>query len=308
MTVEPFTYTRVVDAPRKITFLAYTDPVHLARFLGPAGSRIVRGDMDLRPGGSYHYGLVTADGVEMWGLQQYREVVRDEKLVHLQSFSDPDRGLARHPLAATWPRWMLATTTFEDDGPGRTKITVSWAPFEADATEEATFDAARDGMRGGFGGMFDTLDRYLAETEAEITHSRLVDAPRAAVWRAYTDPAEVNAWWGPDGFRNVDVAQDVRVGGVWSFTMVGPDGARYKNHSRYVELTEPTRIVYDHGDGTHVLFRATITFVEEAGKTRVVSSSRFASRAKRDVVVPFAIDGGLQHLAKLEARLAARPA
>jgi uncharacterized protein YndB with AHSA1/START domain len=165
--------------------------------MGPAGSRIVRGDMDVRPGGTYHYGLVVADGVEMWGLQAYREVVQDERIVHVQSFSDPHRGLARHPLAATWPRLMLAKTTFEDEGPGRTKITVSWAPHDSDATEDATFSAAHDGMRGGFGGMFDTLDRHLAETEAEITFSRLVDAAPAAVWRAFTDPAEVNAWWGP---------------------------------------------------------------------------------------------------------------
>ena len=308
MTAAAFTYTRVVDAPRKLAFLVYTDPVHLARWMGPAGSRIVRADMDLRPGGSYHYGLVTAEGVEMWGLQEYREVVQDEKLVHVQSFSDANRGLARHPLAATWPRWMLATTTFEDAGPGQTKITVSWAPHDADATEEATFAGAHDGMRGGFGGMFDTLDRYLAETAAELTHSRLFDAPPAAAWKAFTDPAIVNTWWGPEGFRNEDVEQDVRVGGVWAFTMIGPDGARHKNHSQYVELSEPERLVYDHGDGKHVLFRATITFVPEAGKTRVVSTLRFASREKRDVVVPFAIAGGRQHYAKLAANLAERSA
>ena len=304
MTAPPFTYTRVVDAPRKIVFLAYTDPVHLVHWMGPGGSRILRGDMDLRPGGSYHYGLVTAEGVEMWGLQEFREVVRNERIVHVQSFSDPGRGLARHPLAATWPRYMLATTTFEDDAPGKTKITVSWAPHESDATEDATFAAAHAGMNGGFGGMFDTLDRYLAETEAEITHSRLFDATREAAWRAFTDPAVVNTWWGPEGFRNEDVEQDVRVGGVWSFTMVGPDGARHKNHSRYLELVPEEKLVYDHGDGKHVLFRATITFAEEAGKTRVVSSLRFASREKRDVVVPFAIDGGLGHYAKLAAKLA----
>jgi hypothetical protein len=55
-----------------------------------------------------------------------------------------------------------------------------------------------------------------------------------------------------------------------------------------------------------VLFRATVTLVPEGEGTRVVSSSRFAPREKSDVLVPFAIDGARQHLAKLGATLAAR--
>jgi uncharacterized protein YndB with AHSA1/START domain len=303
MPLPSFTYTRVVDAPRKLVFLVHTDPVHLAKWMGPGGARIVRAEMDLRPGGSYHYGLVTAEGVEMWGLQQYLEIVPNEKIVLLQSFSDPQRGLARHPLSATWPVYMHATTEFEDAEGGKTRVTVTWHPHEADDVAIATFDAARSSMSGGFGGMFDTLDRYLAETAAQITHSRHFAAPRERVWQAFTDPAQVNLWWGPEGFRNVDVEQEVRVGGAWRFKMIGPDGTVYPNEATYVEITPPERLVLDHGDGTHVLFRSTITLTEEGGGTRVTMAATFADRAVRDGVVPYAIEGGKQSLRKLEQAL-----
>jgi len=100
-------------------------------------------------------------------------------------------------------------------------------------------------------------------------HSRWLDAPRERVWQALTDPAQVNAWWGPEGFSNEDVRQEVKVGGVWSFTMVGPDGTRFANHSVYQELTAPSRLVYEHGDGKAVMFTAVITLEEEAGGTRL---------------------------------------
>lgn len=303
MSVPSFTYSRVVDAPRKLVFLVHTDPVHLAKWMGPGGARIVRAEMDLRPGGTYHYGLRTAEGVEMWGLQQYLEIVPNEKIVHIQSFSDPDRGLARHPMAPTWPVYMHATTLFEDVEGGKTRVTITWMPHEADDVAIATFDGARPSMTGGFGGMFDTLDRYLEETAAQITHSRHFAAPRELVWKAFTDPAQVNRWWGPEGFRNTDVEQDVRVGGVWRFKMIGPDGTVYPNEATYVELAAPERLVLDHGDGKAVLFRSTITLTEEAGGTRVTMSATFAGRAVRDGVVPYAIEGGKSSLRKLEQQL-----
>ncbi|HXC64427.1 MAG TPA: SRPBCC domain-containing protein, partial [bacterium] len=84
------------------------------------------------------------------------------KLVYIQSFSDKDGGITRHPLSATWPLEMLATTAFEDLGPGKTKMTVTWMPYNADAAAIATFDGARPSMHQGFEGMFVSLEKYLA--------------------------------------------------------------------------------------------------------------------------------------------------
>jgi len=98
---------------------------------------------------------------------------------------------------------------------------------------------------------------------------------------------------------------DFRVGGVWAFEMVGPDGTRYPNHAVFKEITPPSRLVFDHGDGKWVWFEATITLQETRSGTRVTLRQLYPSRESRDEVVDKydAIESGKQHLAKLEAYL-----
>lgn len=304
--VKPFSVSRVFDAPRELVFQAFTDVGHLARWMGPKGYKVIRAALDLRVGGSYHYGLEGPGGARMWGKQVFREILRPERLVYLQSFSDEAGGLARHPMSASWPLLMLSTATFDDAGGGKTRLTISWHPYEADEAGLAAFDGARSSMQGGFAGMFETLDAHLAATACQLVNARVLDAPRERVWAALTDPAQVNAWWGPDGFQNVDVQQDVRVGGTWRFTMVGPDGKRWPNHSTYLEVTPPARLVYDHGDGSAVLFRATIELTELGPRTLLSLTLEAPSREARDGFLKFgAVEGGRQTLGKLAAFLAA---
>jgi uncharacterized protein YndB with AHSA1/START domain len=139
----------------------------------------------------------------------------------------------------------------------------------------------------------------------EVVLQREVPFARELVWRAMTDPAHVNRWWGPDGFRNEDVTMDFRVGGLWSFTMVGPDGTRFPNRVRFKALTPPARMLFDHGDDQRVWFETTITLDATEAGTRVTIRQVFPTQAERDEVVEKygAIEGGQQHLAKLEAYL-----
>ena len=302
--VEPFSISRVFNAPRKLVFQANTDIGHLAKWLSPAGFKNIFASGEIKVGSVYHYGIQGPDGSQMWGKQRYLELVPDERIVLIQSFSDKDGGVTRHPMAPTWPEEMLATTTFEDVGPGKCKVTVSWAPHNSDEAGNATFDGARDGMAQGFGGSFANLDAHLAATERQISNSRVVDAPRDLVWTALTDPKHVNAWWGPTGFKNVDVQQDVRVGGGWKFKMIGPDGTEYPNKSTYIELKAPERLVYDLGDWEKVHFRGAVTLDEVGVKTLVTLTAECASKEFRDGLLGYAIDGGKQTLAKLDAHLA----
>lgn len=144
----------------------------------------------------------------------------------------------------------------------------------------------------------------------EVVLQREVPFARELVWRAMTDPAHVNRWWGPDGFRNEDVTMDFRVGGLWTFTMVGPDGTRFPNRVHFKELAPPARMLFDHGDDQRVWFQTTITLDATDAGTRVTIRQVFPTQAERDEVVEKygAIEGGQQHLAKLEAYLRANPA
>src|SRR6218665_3133607 len=54
------------------------------------GFKTIHAAMDFRVGGTYHYGLERADGMQMWGKQVFREIVPNERLTSIQSFSDKD--------------------------------------------------------------------------------------------------------------------------------------------------------------------------------------------------------------------------
>ena len=107
--------------------------------------------MDLRPGGTYHYGMKMPDGSVMWGRLVYREIAPPEKLVFINSFSDEKGGLTRHPMAPTWPIEMLSVFTFEEQPGGKTKFTVRWSPHNATEEERKTFDAGHASMNSGLG-------------------------------------------------------------------------------------------------------------------------------------------------------------
>lgn len=84
----------------------------------------------------------------------------------MQSFSDDEGRVVRHPLAPTWPLQMLSTTTLEDLGSTGTRLTISWQPESASEEEVLTFDAARANMEQGFKGMLDSLEAYLHTLQA----------------------------------------------------------------------------------------------------------------------------------------------
>jgi len=139
--------------------------------------------------------------------------------------------------------------------------------------------------------------------DREVIISRVFEAPREVVWEAWTNPKHIVHWWGPDGFTTTIERMDLRVGGEWRYMMVAPDGTRYPNHMVYKEVTRPSKLVSDHGDGERVWFEFTVTLQEVDDGTMVTIRHLFPSKASRDEVVEKygAIEGGKQHLAKLEA-------
>jgi uncharacterized protein YndB with AHSA1/START domain len=133
---------------------------------GPKGFTVIASTMDLRPGGTYHYGLQAPYGMTMWGKFVYREIVAPERLVVISSFSDEAGGVARHPMSATWPLELHSIFTFEDAPGGKTKFTIRWSTHDATEEERKTFDSKHDDMRQGWGGTMDQLAEYLASARA----------------------------------------------------------------------------------------------------------------------------------------------
>ena len=113
--------------------------------------------------------------------------------------------------------------------------------------------------------------RESAERKLKIT--RVFDAPREVVFKAWTDPKLLAQWWGPKGFTNPVCELDVRPGGAIRVHMRGPDGTVYPMGGKFHEIVEPERIVFTstaHEDETgepQLEVFNTVTFAEHNGKT-----------------------------------------
>lgn len=139
-------------------------------------------------------------------------------------------------------------------------------------------------------------------SERELTASRVIDAPRERVFRAFSDPARLARWWGPTGFTNTFHEFDLRPGGRWRFDMHAPDGARYPNESVFVEVAAPERVVIRHVSGPH--FELTITFAERSGKTAVGWRQLFDTADECRRIARFAVQANEQNLERLAAQVA----
>jgi uncharacterized glyoxalase superfamily protein PhnB/uncharacterized protein YndB with AHSA1/START domain len=177
-----FVITRVLDAPRELVWKAFTDPGRMKHWWGPKGFTVIASKMDLRPGGTYHYGLRAPDGSPMWGKFVFREIAAPERMVFISSFSDEACGTTRHPFHQSWPLEMLSTFTFEEQKGGKTKLTIRWSPHNATEEERQTFEAGRDSMRQGWGGTLEQLEAYLAKA---VTAASTSEQERAMQLNTY---------------------------------------------------------------------------------------------------------------------------
>lgn len=85
----------------------------------------------------------------------------------------------------------------------------------------------------------------LAETRSEdFVISRVFDAPRELVWKCFTDPAHMKAWWGPKGATVTQAKMDLRPGGTFHYRMEMADGTPVWGKMIYREITPRDRIVF----------------------------------------------------------------
>ncbi len=136
---------RVFDAPRELVFKCWTEPEHLARWIGPRGFSSTILACELRQGGNYRMRMHDPDGQDHWQQGVFREIVPPERIVRTYCWTDADGRPTR-------PETML-TVTFEDLG-GRTRLTLHQAIFES--------VTARDDHQRGWSGSLDQLAEYLA--------------------------------------------------------------------------------------------------------------------------------------------------
>ena len=127
--------------------------------------------------------------------------------------------------------------------------------------------------------MSTTNDSTNKSSEQKLIITRVFDAPRSVVFKAWTDPKHVARWWGPHGFTNPLCELDVRPGGAILIHMCGPDGNVYPMTGVYEEVVEPERLVFTSAalnEKGNPLFEVhkTVTFAEQDGKTTLSLQAR----------------------------------
>ena len=141
----------------------------------------------------------------------------------------------------------------------------------------------------------------------EVTIRRVLDAPREAVWRAWTQPEQLAAWWGPSGWSTPpeNVTLDLRPGGTLRITSVSDeDGAPMTTVGTFSEVDEPERLAFDEAseDSWHEGASSTVSFTDLGdGRTEMVLRSTIHTTDEMIVHAEAGMNGSVDRLAELLA-------
>lgn len=136
------------------------------------------------------------------------------------------------------------------------------------------------------------MENRIAEEPSERTLviTRIFDAPRSLVFKAWTEPEHRMRWWGLKGFTVTSCEMDLRPGGAWRLSMRSPEGREDRQVGIFREIVPPERLVFtyafeDAGGNIGHETLVTVTFADHEGKTKLtVNQAVFETVAVRDHV------------------------
>jgi len=161
-----FTISRTFDAPRSLVFKCWVVPEHFEKWgLAPAGCKCRLLHADVRPGGYY---IIQQEGPSdnpICSKVEFQQINPIDQLVFVVSLCDAKGEVITNPFFPDWPRRLLTTVDFEDDGSG-TKVTVLWDLLEdATAVEVAFFMKNLEIGQQGWSETFDRLQKTIDGVE-----------------------------------------------------------------------------------------------------------------------------------------------
>jgi uncharacterized protein YndB with AHSA1/START domain len=306
----PVVVERTFDAPVELVWKAITDKDHMKQW-----------SFDLegfKPEvGNETRFTVSHNGKNFLHFLRVTEVLPGRKLTYSWKYADH--------VGESFVTWEL----FPEEDKTRLRLThEGLETFKPDSNP----DYARGNFAKGWTSIVGThltnfIEKIAPPDDRDFVISRVFDAPRELVWKAWTDSKHMAQWWGPRNFMNPVCELDVRVGGAYRIVMRSPEGADYPVEGFYREVVEPERLVMTvdcsgHPDSWHDLVNPnrdktkkptldcvqTVTFETLDDKTRLTIRTRFESAAIRDAMVKNGMTEGwsqsLDRLAESVSRLA----
>lgn len=266
------TITRILDAPRELVFKAFTDPVQLQQWWGPKGFTAPVCKAEARKGGDIYIDMKGPDGMIYPMDGEFVEVKEPERLVFIAAALDVEgKRLFEN----------LNTLTFEEQG-DKTRLTlrVSVNKMRGEAEQYIA------GMEEGWKQSLDKLGAQVTDADKKmILISRIFDAPREVVFKAWSSAEQLKKWYAPAGCSISYITVDFKVGGLFHHCLATPGGDCWCK-GVYTEIITPEKIVYKLGfsdpQGNSVddspvgkdpdwplETRVEVTFTEQDGKTKV---------------------------------------
>ena len=275
---ESITVEARVKAPVEKVWQFWTEPRHIVRWCAASSDwHTPRAENDARAGGRFTQRMEAKDGSFGFDFEGIYDAAIPNKLLEY---------------------WL---------GDGR-KVKIVFARDGDETTVTETFDAETENpvemQRGGWQAILDNFKTYAewnSLPQRELVGSRVIDAPIARVWQAWTDPKHLAKWWGPDGFSNTVYDFELRKGGRWHLVMHGPDGANYDNELVYAEIDHHREIVLDHISNPH--FKAIVTFTEHGPRTEVKFQQIFDTIEICDALRPICEPANEQNFDRITVEL-----
>lgn len=249
--------SRLMNAPRELVWKVWTEPDHIKNWWGPNGFTNTIFRMDVKPEGVWDFIMHGPDGKDYKNKSIYKEVVKPERLVY-DHVSGPK---------------FQATVTFIEKENDKTLLTIRML-FETVEEKENVIKVfkADEGLKQNIYKLEGYLRKVSSEREMSIT--RIINAPREIVFKAWTDVKQLKKWWGSKGFTNPVCEIDAVPGGKILIHMQAPDNVVYPMDGEFHEIVEPERLVFtsaalDKKGNRLFEILNTVIFTDENGKTKL---------------------------------------
>jgi uncharacterized protein YndB with AHSA1/START domain len=233
--------TRLLDAPIERVWRAWADPKEIALWWGPYGFKTDTDNREFKAGGVWKHTMIGPDGARYPNAAKYEKIVEHELIVYTNGGGREGDHKGVH---------FRACVTFVAKG-DKTELTLR-SVFDTPAEREKVVREY-----GAIEGGHQTLSRLAALLARDFLISRLVDAPREKVWKCWTEPARLAAWFGPKGFETIAAKLDFRPGGIYHYGIRG-NGMDVWGKWMFQEIDAPAKLVFinafsdkDGGLGRH---------------------------------------------------------
>jgi uncharacterized protein YndB with AHSA1/START domain len=137
-------------------------------------------------------------------------------------------------------------------------------------------------------------------TDTQILITRVFEAPKHLVYRAFTEPELIERWWSGERGKVTSVEVDLRVGGTWRYVMKANEGFEVAFHGTYQEIVPNQRLVSTElfegapGATEDDATVNTTTFTEVDGRTTLETLVECPTQQIRDIIIDSGMEGGMQ--------------